>query len=139
MTMLFIALLGVPVLDGAVKHALRRRVSHGYVSMGTSGSIRVVRHRLWLSLYASPSPVTTSALLALAAVPLVMFGALVPSAALFVGLLIGGALSNWLEQTVRGSVTDYICVGFWPAFNLADAAITIGATGIALALWTLAS
>jgi lipoprotein signal peptidase len=31
-------------------------------------------------------------------------------------------------------VTDYVDVGFWPAFNLADVALTTGALGMALAL-----
>lgn len=46
------------------------------------------------------------------------------------GLIIGGALSNVLDRWRHGGVTDFIdlhVAGWhWPAFNLADAAITIG-------------
>ncbi len=42
------------------------------------------------------------------------------------GLLIGGAVGNVIDRAARGAVTDYIKVPHWPAFNLADAAITVG-------------
>jgi signal peptidase II len=42
------------------------------------------------------------------------------------GLLAGGALGNLIDRLVAGEVTDYIVVGSWPAFNLADIAITAG-------------
>lgn len=48
-------------------------------------------------------------------------------AALAGGLLLGGSTSNLVDRLVRGEVTDYIEVGLWPAFNLADVAIVCGA------------
>jgi signal peptidase II len=42
------------------------------------------------------------------------------------GLLIGGAAGNLIDRAAEGSVTDFLDPPFWPAFNLADAAITIG-------------
>ena len=42
------------------------------------------------------------------------------------GLLAGGALGNLIDRLVAGEVTDYVVVGSWPAFNLADVAITAG-------------
>ena len=42
------------------------------------------------------------------------------------GLLAGGALGNLIDRLVAGEVTDYIDIGSWPAFNLADVAITLG-------------
>ena len=42
------------------------------------------------------------------------------------GLLIGGALGNLIDRATRGAVTDFVDLPLWPAFNLADAAITIG-------------
>jgi signal peptidase II len=140
MTALLMAVLAVPAADAAVKRLLCRRLAHAPLSLGACGSIRVVSHRLWLArLPQPPSPATTSGLLVLAAVPLLLFGALVPASAVFVGLLIGGALSNWLEHVVRGSVSDYICLRCWPAFNLADAAMTAGAAGTVITAWTLVS
>jgi signal peptidase II len=42
------------------------------------------------------------------------------------GLLAGGALGNLVDRLVAGEVTDYVAVGSWPPFNLADVAITAG-------------
>jgi signal peptidase II len=46
-------------------------------------------------------------------------------------LILGGALGNLYDRVVRGTVTDFIEVyhGDWtfPAFNVADSAITVGA------------
>ncbi|MGH2976655.1 MAG: signal peptidase II [Solirubrobacterales bacterium] len=42
------------------------------------------------------------------------------------GLLAGGALGNVADRLRSGAVTDYVLIGSWPAFNLADVAITCG-------------
>ena len=43
-----------------------------------------------------------------------------------VGLLAGGALGNVADRVRADAVTDYVDVASWPAFNLADVAITCG-------------
>ncbi len=42
------------------------------------------------------------------------------------GLLAGGALGNLADRVRADAVTDYIAIGNWPAFNLADVAVTAG-------------
>jgi signal peptidase II len=42
------------------------------------------------------------------------------------GLLLGGAFGNLIDRVSGGSVTDFIKLPLWPAFNLADTAITFG-------------
>lgn len=42
------------------------------------------------------------------------------------GLLAGGALGNIADRVRADAVTDYVDVASWPAFNLADVAITCG-------------
>jgi|SRR5579875_717622 len=42
------------------------------------------------------------------------------------GLLIGGALGNLIDRIASGAVTDFIKLPDWPAFNVADACITVG-------------
>ena len=43
-----------------------------------------------------------------------------------VGLLAGGALGNLVDRIRADAVTDYVDLGSWPPFNLADVAITSG-------------
>ncbi len=42
------------------------------------------------------------------------------------GLLIGGATGNLIDRTRERAVTDFIDLPLWPAFNVADVAITFG-------------
>lgn len=49
------------------------------------------------------------------------------------GLLAGGALGNLADRVRADAVTDYIQIGSWPAFNLADVAVTAGVLLLALA------
>jgi signal peptidase II len=42
------------------------------------------------------------------------------------GLLVGGALGNLIDRLANGAVTDFIKLPAWPAFNVADMAITFG-------------
>ena len=48
------------------------------------------------------------------------------------GLVAGGALGNLADRVLAGEVTDYIAVGSWPPFNVADIAITCGVALLAL-------
>jgi signal peptidase II len=50
------------------------------------------------------------------------------------GLLIGGSLSNFADRVRLGHVTDFVSIGWWPAFNLADSFIVIGVATLLLAL-----
>ena len=49
-----------------------------------------------------------------------------------VGLLAGGAFGNLADRIRIDSVTDFIELPFWPAFNLADITIVLGVAGLAL-------
>jgi signal peptidase II len=54
------------------------------------------------------------------------FNARRPLAWLPTGLLVGGALGNILDRIRLGAVTDFFKLPSWPAFNVADTAITVG-------------
>ncbi len=43
-----------------------------------------------------------------------------------VGLLLGGAVGNLIDRVAEGAVTDFLKIPKWPAFNVADIAITFG-------------
>ncbi len=42
------------------------------------------------------------------------------------GLVAGGALGNLVDRIRAGAVTDFVAIGSWPPFNLADVSITLG-------------
>jgi signal peptidase II len=50
--------------------------------------------------------------------------------ALGLALILGGAIGNVIDRLVQGYVVDFILVYYgdwsWPAFNVADSAITVG-------------
>jgi signal peptidase II len=50
------------------------------------------------------------------------------------GLLTGGALGNLYDRIAHGSVTDFIKLPHWPAFNVADMAITFGVIALVYVL-----
>ena len=43
------------------------------------------------------------------------------------GLILGGATGNLIDRLRFGEVTDFIDFTVWPAFNIADSALSIGA------------
>lgn len=49
----------------------------------------------------------------------------------------GGAIGNLIDRLRFGPVTDFIAVGAFPVFNIADASITVGVALLLLYLWLL--
>lgn len=49
-----------------------------------------------------------------------------PLAMIAIGFLTGGAIGNIIDRILRGFVIDFIKVGWWPTFNLADSFLVIG-------------
>ncbi|MCI0777408.1 MAG: signal peptidase II, partial [Chloroflexi bacterium] len=47
-------------------------------------------------------------------------------------LQLGGAAGNMIDRVRTGEVTDFVNFSFWPAFNVADASISIGVVTIIL-------
>jgi signal peptidase II len=43
-----------------------------------------------------------------------------------IALIAGGAIGNLIDRIRLGYVVDFISVGIWPNFNVADSAITVG-------------
>jgi len=41
-------------------------------------------------------------------------------------LVIGGAVGNFIDRLINGSVIDFISIKYWPTFNLADMFIVAG-------------
>lgn len=47
-------------------------------------------------------------------------------------LILAGGFSNLIDRITHGCVVDFIALGFWPSFNLADALISVGVLLLAL-------
>jgi signal peptidase II len=45
---------------------------------------------------------------------------------LALGLILGGTVGNLIDRLARGYVTDFVDVGIWPTFNIADSSMVIG-------------
>ena len=125
----------VPIVDQGVKHGVRRWIGDGERSLGSVGSVRVVSTQVWALRVARGGSVR------LLWAGLVVAGAagfavayLIPGLGWAFGLLLGGALSHTLETARRGSICDFICLRFWPPFNLADVALAAGAAAVPFAL-----
>jgi len=55
------------------------------------------------------------------------------------GLILGGAVGNLFDRIRLGEVVDFVQIGippetYWPVFNVADSAVTIGVVWLALGL-----
>jgi len=50
------------------------------------------------------------------------------------GLLLGGSVGNLIDRVFRDGVTDFIAIGPWPPFNVADIGVTAGAILLVTAL-----
>jgi signal peptidase II len=123
--------LGLVVADLGLKRVVRQRLACAQLSLGPLGCLRTVTGRLWLvRAERRVSLLAACALWALLAAPLVAVAAWLPACRVPVCLLLAGSASNLLEHAARGAITDYVCLWSWPAFNLADVALTAGAVSL---------
>ena len=54
---------------------------------------------------------------------------------LAMALQLGGAIGNLLDRIYRGHVTDFVSLGRFPVFNVADASISIGVALLIISMW----
>lgn len=50
-------------------------------------------------------------------------------------LFLGGVAGNLIDRILRQYVVDFIDVGFWPVFNIADMAISVSVVGLVWYYW----
>lgn len=48
---------------------------------------------------------------------------------------LGGAIGNFIDRILHGPVTDFVAVGNFPVFNVADASISVGTALLILSMW----
>jgi signal peptidase II len=56
---------------------------------------------------------------------------------LAMSMQLGGAAGNLIDRLTIGHVTDFISVGNFPVFNVADSSITVGAVALFLGVWMM--
>ena len=54
---------------------------------------------------------------------------------LAMGLQLAGATGNLVDRLMVGKVTDFISIGTFPVFNVADSSITIGVIVLLIGVW----
>ena len=54
---------------------------------------------------------------------------------LAMSMQLGGAIGNLIDRLMIGHVTDFISVGTFPVFNIADASISLGCVVLLLGVW----
>lgn len=127
-------LICIPLIDQALKFLVCRWLGTGSVRLGPLGRLHLVHSQIWVARFSRrPDARLLWGIWMLSACGLIAATILAPVCGFFAGALLGGSFSHVMESSVRGGVRDFICLRFWPAFNLADVAITVGAIGLA---WT---
>jgi signal peptidase II len=122
--------MAVPVVDGLLSLTL-------VMNTGLAFGLLAGLPTAWRWLVALLSIV---ALLVLARVAVRVLAAGDWSARLSVALIFGGAVGNLIDRARFGAVVDFVDAHYrgyhWPAFNVADSAITVGVALLALHLMT---
>jgi signal peptidase II len=54
---------------------------------------------------------------------------------LAMAMMLGGAVGNLIDRLTQGTVTDFVSVGTFAVFNVADACISVGTVILILAVW----
>lgn len=98
---------------------------------GSLVSIRCILNRRGTvaALVGEPVLMALWALLMMLAALILHYGWLghTAAAAIGIGAVIGGATGNLLDRVLRRAIVDFVAIGPWPVFNLADAALVAGA------------
>jgi len=131
--------LAVIILDQVVKVIVRVTITRGDVIDVLPGIdfVHTINTGIAFSLFSgSTGLIAVLTLVAIGVIGIVLVAyagqhRLVPIGG---GLLLGGSIGNLIDRISRDGVTDFIAIGPWPPFNVADIAVTTGALLLVLAL-----
>jgi signal peptidase II len=131
--------LVVLVADQVIKVIVRATITPGEVISVVPGLdlVHTTNTGIAFSLFSgSTGVITVLTLIAIAVIAVVLVAyagqhRLVPIGG---GLLLGGSIGNLIDRASRDGVTDFIAIGPWPPFNVADMAIVSGAVLLVLAI-----
>jgi len=125
--LLLFAMLWV-ALDQATKALVVSRLAMGEAASLPGIAIRRVLNASGASNASARALTVLWTVEAALLVALVQYGPFCQSATAqaALGTALGGAGGNLIDRIARGGVVDFIDLRFWPVFNLADVAITLG-------------
>ena len=125
-----LVLAGVLLVDQVTKRLVQSGIAegeHDNVFFGVD-LVHVRNHGVAFGAFAGGGTIV-AVVIAVALVALVVWflrHTTTPLAWLPTGLLLGGAVGNIFDRIRDGAVTDFVKFPAWPAFNVADVAITFG-------------
>lgn len=133
-----VVLVVVLVVDQVTKHLVQTGIAIGQVRHVIPGVelVDVRNTGVAFSLLAGGGTIVLVITL-LALLALIAYFVLRPGRRLLwlpTGLLVGGAIGNLIDRVRESAVTDFIKLPHWPAFNVADTAITFGVLTLLLAI-----
>lgn len=131
--------LAVVALDQLVKVIVRATITQGEIVDVLPGIdfVHTINTGIAFSLFSgSTGVIAILTLIAIGVIAIVLVAyagqhKLVPIGG---GLLLGGSIGNLIDRISREGVTDFIAIGPWPPFNIADIAVTMGAILLVLAI-----
>lgn len=143
--LLLAALAGVVLaVDQWSKYFVRSRLAVGESWSPFSGAPDLLRVIHWnntgaaFGLFPGAGWIFTGVAVVVIVAILVYFPRVPPeqgAVRLALGLQLGGALGNLTDRLLLGTVTDFVAVGSFPVFNVADASISIGTALLLAAMW----
>ena len=129
--LLLAPLLGVVLLDQATKYLVKANLEL-YEAWPAEGFFRIAYRTNSGSVFGLfPGQTVTLIFLSLFAIGFLFYfyrtrALSYPMLRLAIGLQLGGAIGNLIDRLFLGAVVDFIDVGPWPTFNIADSSIVVG-------------
>lgn len=124
---------GVMVFDAITKMLAERHLTSG-VDLVAGGQLRLSHNSgvAFGMLNGAPQLVVVAiAGLVTTALALALCTEMLAPVRVAAGVVLGGALANLIDRVEGGGVTDFIDLGAWPSFNVADAALMCGLVVVA--------
>ena len=120
--------VSVACIDQASKAVLLSRLSlNGSVRLSRGVRLRHVVNARWILRVRSPAGLLLLWGLAVSSsLLLVALGGGGEAARAGVAVALGGATGNFVDRLLRGHVVDFVEIGPWPVFNVADVGIVAG-------------
>lgn len=144
-TMMLLGLSGMIVaVDQWTKYLVRSRLELGETWMPIAWLAPIARVIHWNNSGAAFGMLPNASLVFTVVAVLVCIAVLyyfprVPAAQLplraALVLQFAGALGNLIDRLLLGTVTDFISVGTFPVFNVADASISVGVAVLVAGMW----